>query len=193
MLTGYDETGATAAWQEVDEYGHLNFWASRYDSDWGNAEPIEADSGLPPDAELAMDPGGNAMVLWVHWDAITSDQNIMAKRYSDLGGWQPSEVIDEGYGTASAPHVAMDPDGNAMAVWVQQTETLPYTNDIWSSHYDAAARRWAEPELVETLDGVPFAPRVTMDAEGNAIAVWRQRHDTSEHYDIWANRWAPDP
>jgi len=84
----------------------------------------------------------------------------------------------------------MDPGGNAMAVWRQTTDTIPYIDDVWSSHYDAATGQWAEPELVDTNDGAAAAPRVTMDEDGNAIAVWRQRDDAREHYDIWANRWA---
>jgi hypothetical protein len=82
-----------------------------------------------------MDPGGNAIVVWVHWDESTSDQNIMARRYDAFDGWQPAETIDEGFGAAAAPHVTMDPNGNAMAVWRQRTDTVPYTDDIWSNRW----------------------------------------------------------
>ncbi len=183
-----------AVWHQFHGVEH-NIWANRYDTAWGWGDPelIEADSAVPPKPEVAMDPGGNAVVVWVHWDESASDQNIMARRYDDLDGWQPAETIDEGFGDAAAPHVAMGPNGNAMAVWRQRSDTIPYTDDIWSSHYDARTGEWAEPELVDTEDGAATAPRVTMDEDGNTIAVWRQWDDTLEHYDIWANRWAPSP
>ena len=44
---------------------------------------------------------------------------------------------------------------------------------------------------METADGPASAPRVSLDADGNALAVWQQWDDTLEHNDIWANRWAP--
>lgn len=183
-----------AVWHQVDGADN-GVWANRYDVDWGwgDPEPLEADTGVPPLPEVAMDPAGNAIVVWAHWDDSTSTQNIMAKRYEDAGGWQAAEAIDEGTGDASTPHVAVDPAGNAMAVWQQRDDTIPYTHDIWASHYDAATGQWAEPELVETRDGPASAPRVSLDADGNALAVWRQWDDTLEHNDIWANRWAPRP
>ncbi len=177
---------AIAVWSQPDDGTLVRVWAKRYEMGWGEPEPLEADTGVPSMPEVAMDPAGNAVAVWVQRDGTT--QNLMAKRYEYAGGWQAAEAIDQGDGDASRPHVAMDPTGNAMAVWQQSDR---FQSNIWSRHYDAGTRRWGEAELVETRDGTASAPRVSMDAEGNAIAVWYQWDETLSHNDIWANRWAP--
>jgi len=177
-----------AVWHHVDLVDD-GVWANRYVADgsgWGEPEPLEADTGVPSMPEVAMEPAGNAVAVWVQGDGTT--QNNMAKRYEYAGGWQAAEAIDQGDGDASRPHVAMDPTGNAMAVWQQSDR---FQSNIWSRHYGAGTRRWGEAELVETRDGDASAPRVSMDAEGNAIAVRYQWDETLSHNDIWANRWAP--
>ena len=120
-----------AVWHQVDGADN-GVWANRYalGSGWGDAESLEADTGVPPTPEMAMDPAGNAVVLWAHWDDSTSTQNIMAKRYDAAGVWQAAEAIDEGTGDASNPHVAVDPAGNAMAVWTQRDDTFLYTRHL---------------------------------------------------------------
>ncbi len=180
-----------AIWHQVDGADN-GVWANRYavGSGWGDAEALEADTGVPPTPEVAMDPAGNAVVVWSHWDDSTSTQNIMAKRYEQRGGWQAAQAIDDGARASSNPHVAVDPAGNAMAIWQQQDGL---SHNIWSRHYDVATGRWAEPELVETRDEPASTPRVSLDQDGNALAVWRQWDDTLKHNDIWANRWAPRP
>ena len=187
-LAAYEGLDVMAVWHHTDGADD-NVWTNRYDMEWGwgDAELIEPESGVPPTPEVAMDPAGNAIVVWSHWDG--SSQNIMARRYDSTVGWQTAQAIDDDdAGSAANPHVAMDPAGNAMAVW-RQRDSFRY--NIWSRHYDAASGQWGEAELVESRDTDASAPRVTVDAAGNAIVVWHQWDDALEHNDIWANHWAP--
>ena len=136
-----------------------------------------------------MDADGNAMAVWEQWDG--PDQMIVASRFTPSGGWGPTNRIDAGdaHGVPSALHVAMDPNGSAIAVW-QGDDGEDGT--IFANHF-TPSQGWGEAANIDDqAPGYAEGPRVAMDGNGNGIAVWRQDH-VGETWDsrIWANRFAP--
>jgi hypothetical protein len=64
----------------------------------------------------------------------------------------------------------MDPAGNAMAVWMESANGRP---SIWGRRYDAATDSWGTAVTLESDDSIDMAqPRVAMDGQGNAAALW---------------------
>jgi hypothetical protein len=58
--------------------------------------------------------------------------------------------------------------------------------NIWSNRYTMAGG-WGTAELIESDDlGHGFAPQVTIDQSGNAVAAWMRSDEVL--YNIWANR-----
>jgi hypothetical protein len=192
------------AWHQlaIDSYGnaiviwlqwdgtHYYIWANRYTplNGWGTAEPIETDPVGRPDSifiysqdygpQIAMDPEGNAIVVWWQWDGIW--MNIWANRYTPSEGWETPELIEtDDIGNAKYPDVAMDPNGNAIAVWI-----LP--GHIAANRYTPTGG-WGTAEMIDTYgtDNSSLGPRVVADSESNAIAVWPSGGN------IWANRYTP--
>ena len=178
---------ATAVWSQSD--GTLyNIWANRYTpvSGWGTAGLIETEnSGDASEPQVAIDANGNAIALWHQWDGIR--YNIWANRYTPAGGWDTARLIEtDDAGHAKNPQVAMDPDGNAIAVWYQSDGTL---NNIWFNRYTPAGG-WGTAGLIETSNaGSAWDPQVAVDHNGNAVVVWYQSAGT--RYNIWANRYSP--
>ena len=65
-----------------------------------------------------MDPNGNAVAVWEQDDG-TRD-NIWANRFTPSAGWGVAEQIEtDNAGDTRQPQVALDPNGNAVAVWSQ--------------------------------------------------------------------------
>ncbi len=72
-------------------------------------------------------------------------------------------------GNADVPQVAVDPNGNAVAVWqrfdgastIIQSATLSFGSTAWSPITDLSA---AGQDAID--------PQVAVDASGNAVAVW---------------------
>ena len=95
---------------------------------WGTAELIETDnSGTAVNPRIAIDTSGNAIAVWQQHDG--ERYNIWASRYTTGTGWGTPEPIEtDNSGSASNPQIAIDPAGNAIAVWQQDNDT---TNDIW--------------------------------------------------------------
>ncbi|MBI5018195.1 MAG: Ig-like domain-containing protein [Deltaproteobacteria bacterium] len=73
-------------------------------------------------------------------------------------------------GDATLPRVAMDLAGNATAVWMESANGRV---SVWGRRYDAATDTWGPTGTLETDDTVDMVqPRVAMDDNGNAVAIW---------------------
>ena len=135
---------------------------------WQGAALIETNNaGGAESPEIAFDANGNAFAIWFQWDGTRYD--IWANRYTPAGGWQTPQLIESGSNHASAPHIALDANGNAIAVW-HQTDGSVYS--IWANRYSGGA--WGTAQLIETDSGSALSPRIAFDAAGNALAVWSQ-------------------
>jgi hypothetical protein len=101
-------------------------------------------------------------------------------------GWGPAAVIP-GANTISdafSPEVAMDARGNAIVVW-QASQVA--TNALMSTTQTADGV-WHEAVAVDRPVGALVgSQRVTMDASGNAVAVWSRSADFPT---VWASRFS---
>ncbi|NNK07183.1 MAG: Ig-like domain-containing protein [Myxococcales bacterium] len=153
------------------------------DGQWGEPVLIEIrNAGSARFPRVALDPNGNAVAVWAQWDGTR--RNIWANRFTPSAGWGVAEPIEtDNVGDAFSPQVALDPNGNAVAVWRQYDGTR---FNIWANRFKPAAG-WGVAEPIETDDaGDASSPQVGVDPNGNAVAVWNQDDGTRDN--IWANR-----
>ena len=177
---------ALAVWEQSDG-SRDNIWANRYTTglDWGTAELIETDdAGDAGSPQIDFDTDGNAIAVWRQYSSSRYG-NILANRYTPGSGWGSAELIQTNdTEDASGPQIAIDASGNAITVWQQHDGTR---FNIWANRYIAGSG-WGTAELIETNDaGVAALPKLSIDASGNAIAVWQQ--SDGSHYNIWASRY----
>ena len=115
----FDRRGsALAVWAQNDGTRY-HIWANRFNgTDWGTAELIETDdAGNAFGPQLAFDDTGSAFVVWVQNDGAR--YNIRANRF-DGSNWGTAELIEtDNRGDAFKPQIALDNNGNALAVWKQ--------------------------------------------------------------------------
>jgi len=153
-----------------------------YGSDWGTVNIIETGTGNLP--QIAIDPQGNAIVVWQQYDGTW--WNIWANRYNPLVGWGTAELI----GTKDSidsyqPHIAIDSQGNAIAVWYQGNRP---TYSIWVNRYTHGTG-WGKAENIETYEtNYLNPPQMAVDSQGNAIVVWGKTDGTRDR--IWAKRYS---
>ena len=167
---------AIAVWHQSDGTRD-NVWANRYlaGQGWGTATLIETDNTGPAQfPRVGMDAAGNAIAVWLQSNGTRN--RVMASRFVAGTGWSPPSPIDTGMRSAQLPRVAVDPAGNAIAVWYQADDTLNQ-NNIWTNRY-AAGSGWGTPTI---LDSRGDRAAIAMDASGNAIATWRQYDGTSNN------------
>jgi hypothetical protein len=176
---------ALAVWVQSDNTQN-SIWANRYtpDGGWEIAELIERDdAGAASPARVVIDPRGNALAVWVQVDG---SRNIWANRYTPIDGWLVAQRIDgNNPNNGLGPQLAIDPDGNALAVWVQVEGTAIH---IWSNRYTPGGG-WRVPERIEENNaGTPQGPQVAIGPSGNALAVWAQ-DDGGGFNVVWSNRY----
>jgi hypothetical protein len=177
---------AVAVWHQSD-FTRSKIWSSRYTptGGWGIAQRI--DGIIPNDARspsVAVDPSGNALALWVQSD--NTQDSVWANRYTPVGGWEIAELIErDDAGAASPARVVIDPRGNALAVWVQ----VDGSRNIWANRY-TPIDGWLVAQRVDGNNpNNGLGPKLAIDPNGNALAVWVQVEDTAIH--IWSNRYTP--
>jgi hypothetical protein len=156
---------------------------------WGTAEIIGSIVGSASNAQVAINDAGDAMVIWRQY--YDSRYNIWAKRYkASSGAWGSAVKIQTNY-TESAyePQVAIDSNGNATAVWIQQNGG--YFQEVWANRYNALTDTWGTAENIEIYNSnSSYSPNIAINASGNAIAIWTQSENISYgNYNIWINRY----
>lgn len=177
---------AMAVWVQRDG-SRPDIWANRFtpQNGWGTAKRIETEDGDAEAApQVAVDLEGNATVVWHQISGPRT--NAYANRFTPEGDWEDAEPIEVADGDAFVPQVAVDSNGNAIAVWSQMGDVH---RDIWANRFSPDAG-WGTPELLEIDSaGSASAAWVAVDPNGNAIAAWVQ-HDGSTP-NLWANRYTP--
>jgi hypothetical protein len=80
-----------------------------------------------------MDAKGNGLAVWLQRDSDLSqysETGIWANRYTVANGWGVPERIED-HDRVASPGLAMDPSGNALAVWTAS----PPQSGVWGSWF----------------------------------------------------------
>ena len=173
---------ALAVWSQ-DDGTRNNIVANRYTAGagWGTATLIESDNaGDASIPRIAFGANGDGVAVWVQSDGTRG--NVVSNRYSAGAGWGAATLVEADPVDPYDPQVAVDRDGNAVAIWSQFDGA--HTNVVANR---TSAGTWGTPApITDTLN--TFGPQVAIDRLGNALAIWVQQNGGA--YDIWAARWA---
>jgi len=161
---------ALAVWIE-DDSSHSYLYANRYTvgHGWGTREQIDKTSSPDERPQLAMNAQGKAFAVWQQKGS--SLHFIYANRFDPSGGWGSAQQISTSSADAKYPQIAVDANGNAIAVWAQTENNYIY---IYASRYTASNGSWGTPQKLENITGVASDPTVVMDQDGNALVAWIQ-------------------
>jgi hypothetical protein len=158
---------------------------------WSGAVPISVNSNLfPQTPQTAMDANGNAMAVWQQNDTANGTSSIWANRYSaSTGKWDVAGPLENLAGNASDPQVALDANGNAVAVWSQVVDST--FRRIYAQRY-VVGSGWGTALPIDAARLYGSSPRIAMDAAGNALVVWEQLSGLAQgdQRTVWANRLA---
>ncbi len=107
--------------------------------------------------QVVMNPPGKGTAVWIQ------STSVFAATFDGVTWTVPVQIDTSAY----APSVAVDPSGNAIAVWIDmmgtqlKSATLPFGG------------MWSAPIIVETFSsGFLGFTSVGVDASGNAVAFW---------------------
>jgi hypothetical protein len=142
---------------------------------WGPNERVNDDTGIviAPSPSIAVDTEGNAYVAWGD-DVGGVWSTYFAYRTHD-GRWSPNEKIsdDAGTGWHDDAKIAVDPYGNAYAVW---RDPRNGHSDVFFA-YRPTGGSWGANVRVndDTGTGPQYDSSVAVDPQGNAYTLWRDQ------------------
>jgi hypothetical protein len=175
---------AVAVWMQDSAAGVVDIWANRYinGSGWQGAELIGSGSNDMALPRVVLDANGNATVAWMSW-VSSAPGDVYATRYAVGTGWTAPVQIESGAGMAGYPQLAVDSNGNVIAVWEQQ---LAGVSQIYASRYNGTA--WSSEQVIDANSaGNAYVPQIAVDGSGNYTVAWVQ-YDGS-YYSMYANRY----
>lgn len=136
---------------------------------WRTPVDISAASGESAPAQVAVDPRGNAVVVW---EQSNGNNIIVQVAVRAAGGtWQAPVNLSAPGRDASDPQVAVDAQGNAVAVWRRRDNA---DNAIVQGSVRAAGGSWQAPVNLSAAGHTAVSPQVAVDPQGNAVAVWHR-------------------
>lgn len=178
----YPQGDGWAAWSQAPTGLLIDIFGNRFTSGagWGDAGEVEgstASSAVDPD--VAVSATGDAVFVWqrtagLRYQVWSSTWNAAA------GELTQAERVDVSTNAVS-PAVAMDPQGSAIAVWIQSGPTDP---QVAAARFTAESG-WGEPVILSEGD-IRGAPRVAMDALGNAVVAYVQKAESESLTDAYA-------
>lgn len=153
---------------------------------WSAPVQIDTDprAGAMSGQKVAIDAAGNAVAVWIE-RYVGSPEEIWSSRYSVASGWSASERIGVTAQSAADLDVAVDRAGNALVLWANFSgSTVP--NRIMANRY-IVGRGWSTAASIDSNNGNQVLnPRLAIDGDGNAVAVWNQFDGTVQ--DVVASR-----
>lgn len=188
--TSLSTAGATSPDLTVDTAGNVvAVWAKSgnvesstklFGNSWQARVSISSTAAAAPRVAIG-GSGANtrAVVVWYGTSASTNVIYTSSKLLS--GSWSSQLAISDTTHNAIFPHVAMDANANAIAVWYSYDIIgVNYYNVIVQSSSRLSSGSWtslvshSEPGL---RNPATLAARVAFDGSGNAIALWNTSFD----------------
>jgi PKD domain len=130
---------------------------------WQTPVALSGEEGLIGSPHVALDAAGDAVAVWKDWESRFRIE--AATRPSSSGVWRAPVILSAPGENASGPKIAVDPEGEAIAVWdkggVVETADQP-----------AGSEAWQAPVALLPAGQTATEPEIAIDGSGNAVAVW---------------------
>jgi PKD domain len=120
--------------------------------------------------QVAVDGDGDAVAVWARSDG--SHYIVQASARPAEGAWGPVADLSQSGRDSEAPQVAVDPAGDAVAVWAREIGA----HWVIQGATKPAGAGWTPTRDISNSERTAKEPAVVIDPGGRAIAVW-SRYD----------------
>ena len=169
-----DRSGdATAVWT-VSNGTNLVTEASMHPAGaaaWSAPSDLSSADAAASNPQVAISSQGTSIAVWQHGSNTSS--TIQAAIHPAGGQWQPPADISASGQLAEHPQVAVDPQGNAAAVWDRSNAG---NTIVQAARLPAGAAAWQSAANLSGPGQNATAAQIAADAQGDLTAVW-QRSD----------------
>lgn len=89
-------------------------------------------------------------------------------------GWSPAETLPYKNTNAENPSIAVDANGNYLAVWMM------LDGNVMAAYLPNGAQQWESAQVISSTSGEKLGAKVAMNELGQAIAIWQLEDGTIE-------------
>jgi hypothetical protein len=180
------EGNAVVAWQteySYDTNSNVVGTTRPAAGSWGRPEFVALPYQHARDPQVAIDAQGNAVAVWHGGGPNSSSSRIQSAIRPPGGTWGQWRDLSA-VGRNSAPQLALDREGNALAATWTRNLAGDDTVEVATRSVGAAADLWRAAQRVSaSVAGQDAAgPQIALDPMGNAVAAWSSRLGTGPHF-----------
>lgn len=135
---------------------------------WATPVDLSAPGQNASIPKVATDPIGNAVAVWGRFNG--SNLIIQAASLPFGANWSEPTNLSLIGRSATAPQVAIDPTGNAVAIWTRNDGA----NSIIQASTQTFGGGWSTPVSLSNPGQNATNPQVVIDQSGNAVAIWER-------------------
>jgi len=169
---------AIVTWISLDSELGSGIESKRYDAQtytWETDPQWICEIGCDPtpsDCNTAIDPNGNAMVVW--GEKPPEEGFVKARRYIS-STWEETITIRTSPTRIVTSKVASDINGNMIAVWIEDTDYDLLPKKIYAKRY-SVIDGWDDSETLIYTCGLMHQScgnsQIAVDENGNGMATW---------------------
>ncbi len=165
---------ATASWDLYDGTNHMVQVSTKpFGSSWSSATTISTTGNDAYIPQVAVDPAGDALVIWVEYNGTNFIAQAATKPAS--GSWSsPVTISDSGVDVFDFS-LKLDSAGNAVAVWDESDGV----NSVIVAASLPSGGSWTTPVPISTSGNYAYLPVVGVDSSGNAVAIWLESNGSN--------------
>jgi hypothetical protein len=145
---------------------------------FGSVETISAAGQDASQPDIDVDSAGNVTVIWTRSDG--SNLRVEAAERPPGGPFGPVELVSNAGQTTDKPHVSVDDNGKAVAIWIRYDAGSGGTGVIQAATRPAGGM-FGTPTTVSDTGQVAFEPQVESGpvADANAVLIWSRSDGTT--------------
>lgn len=155
--------------------------------EWSEATPLSDldEEEEPQDVRVALGADGDAVAVWRAWDG---GEWVLRTAARPAGGeWSEPDDLSDPQDLSFAPDLAIDADGDAVAVWSGSDGT---DTPVWAAERPAGGA-WSEPELLSPEGVGNDEAELVVEPAGTAHAIWSGPAGAGGERAVWAAELPP--
>jgi len=142
-------------------------------------------------SSVAKAANGDFVIVWHGWTPSDPDRgaDVFGRLYNSAGEPQGEQFLVNAVtdSTNGAPKVAMDANGDYVAVWQSYSES---NREIFARRYNAAGEPQSDEFQVNTfIAGLQENPHVAMGANGSFVVTWMSYEQDGSDQGVFAQRY----
>lgn len=178
MLATAPDGTATAVWRNVQSSPHRVQTATRApgEESFGPTETLSTGSQNGTEPAVAVDPDGNATVVWTYYLVSPINRQVVQARTRPAGGsFGPTLQLSENAENATNPQIAASPDGTVTSIWTYGADP----DQVVQAATRPVGGSFAPPVKLAPPGAAASSLRLAIGPFGTATALWTRSNGTN--------------